>query len=87
MKSKYGNYFKEALFVTAGKVLSIQQVEMQLKNRVSPKNFQILLRRLTEESTATKINGFSEQEGVLYFYMIDGYTFGDQDIDSPRKSF
>lgn len=62
---------KSVIYFTDCQCYSEEQAEMQLKDKVSALNYPILKAHVTKPVLAEQIDGFTEQNGVL-FLMI-GY--------------
>lgn len=61
---------KSIIYLTDCQCYTEEQAELQLKDKVSALNYPILIAHNTKPMLAGHINGFAEQNGVL-FLMID----------------
>lgn len=61
---------KTIIYLTECKCYTEEQADLQLKDKVSALNYPILIAHITKPMFANRINGFAEQNGVL-FLMID----------------
>ncbi len=61
---------KTIIYLTECQCYTEEQAELHLKDKVSAINYPILITHITKPMLAMHINGFAEQNGVL-FLMID----------------
>ena len=64
MKSK-------SIHITNCQCYTDEQAEQELRDKVSVLNYPILIKHITEQSLARHINGFAEQDGVLFLMIGD----------------
>jgi len=57
---------KTIIYLTDCQCYTEEQAELQLKDKVSALNYPILIAHITKPVLAKRINGFAEQNGVLF---------------------
>jgi hypothetical protein len=77
---------KEVIYLTDRKCFTSEEAEEQFKELVSILNWEILSLHITDPFLATFIEGFTEQNGTLFFLVDGELTSMTYNLNHPRFS-
>jgi hypothetical protein len=77
---------KEKIYRTDYRCFTSEEAEKQFKELVSVLNWELLSLHITDPFLSTFIEGFTEQNGTLFFLVDDEMTSVTYNLSHPRFS-